>query len=258
MHLIYSLLLTTFLFGYYGKVEPLDTYTIKSNVTGKVLLANSYLEGEDVKNSLIVKVDDFNDKIDLKNLLKQKDILSTQLSLYKNILNEQNQTLDIKKYNYEIYKDLKTKSKIEKDAKFLEYITAKISIEQTKITIENIKNQLSSINASIDKLKKSIKDKLIVVNGYLYQVLVKKDEFISLGSSILTVMDISKTKISIFIPINEIEKIKNRSIYINDKKSNFTISKIFKVADEKYVTSYKVEIIGNYDKISDVVKVEFK
>jgi hypothetical protein len=251
-------MLSTFLFSYYGKVEPLDTYTLKSNVNGKVISINSNLEGKTVNNKIVVNVDTFNDKIDLNSLKTQKKSISNQIEFYKNILNEQNSILKIKQDNYEVYKQLKTKSKTEKDLKLLDFISAKISINQTKITLSNLQNQLSSINSNIKKLEKTILDKEIKVDGYLYKLLIDKDDYISYGSPVATVMDISKTKISIFIPINEIEKIKNKAVYINDKKSNFTISKIFKVADEKYVTSYKIEIIGNYDKISDVVKVEFK
>ena len=71
-------------------------------------------------------------------------------------------------------------------------------------------------------------------------------------------MDIDKVKIAVFVPIDKIDTIKSKKIYINDKVSNFKIDKIYKVADKKYVTSYKVEIIGKYPNISDIVKVEFK
>ncbi len=60
------------------------------------------------------------------------------------------------------------------------------------------------------------------------------------------------------MPINKIDLIKNKVVYINGKKSNFKISKIYKVTDPKYITSYKVELIGNGLKFGDVVRINFK
>ena len=63
---------------------------------------------------------------------------------------------------------------------------------------------------------------------------------------------------TIYVPIDEIDKIKNKYIYINGKKSEFKIYKIWNVPDTQYVTSYKVELVGNGLKFGDIVKVEFK
>jgi hypothetical protein len=87
---------------------------------------------------------------------------------------------------------------------------------------------------------------------------VNKGDYIVPGSLLATTMDINKVKLDIYVPINKISTIKNKKIYINGKISDFKINKIYKVADEKFVTSYKVEIVGKYPTISDIVKVEFK
>ena len=71
-------------------------------------------------------------------------------------------------------------------------------------------------------------------------------------------MDIKRVKLTIYVPIKKIESIKGKKIYINGKESNFVIDKIYKVADEKFITGYKVELVGNYPTLSDIVKVEFK
>ncbi|RUM57848.1 MAG: hypothetical protein DSY40_00480, partial [Nautilia sp.] len=68
----------------------------------------------------------------------------------------------------------------------------------------------------------------------------------------------SKEKIYIYVPINKINSIKNKKIYINGKESNFKIAYVKKVADDKFVTSYKVKLVGNYPTISEVVKIDFK
>jgi hypothetical protein len=87
---------------------------------------------------------------------------------------------------------------------------------------------------------------------------VNRGDYLNFGTPIATTMDISKQKIYIYVPIDKIETIKNRKIFINGKKSNFKIAYIQKVADKNFVTSYKVKLVGNYPKISDIVKIEFK
>ena len=76
MYLIFSLLLSiSLLFGYYGKIEPFQEYIIKADISGKVVEVNKSCEAKKCKN-IIIKIDDYQDKIDLKNL-------TTQLQNYK-------------------------------------------------------------------------------------------------------------------------------------------------------------------------------
>jgi len=238
-----SLLTSSLLFGYYGKVEPINTYNIKSDVSGKVIEVNKSAEATNYKG-IIIKIDDYQNKIDLKNL-------QTQLSNLKNIQKSQEEILKRKKRIYEIYKTLKTKSQIDKDNKFFDYKNSLIALNQTKNTISNLEAQIA-------KLKDTIRKKTISVKNYIYDIKVNKGDFVSMGSLLLTTFDIDKVKIEIFVSIDKIDEIKNKNIYINGKKSDFIIDKIYKVADEKYTTSYKVKIVGKYPKISDIVKIEFK
>ena len=238
-----SLLASSLLFGYYGKVEPYQVYNIKSDVSGKVIEVNKSSEATKYKG-IVVKIDDYQNKIDLKNL-------KTQLNNFENIKSAQQQIVDKKRKIYEVYKTLKTKSQIEKDTKFFDYQNSLIALNQTKNTISNLKAQIA-------KLEDTISKKNISFKNYIYEIKVNKGDFVNFATPIATTMDISKVKIDIYVPIDKIESIKNKKIYINNKLSDFKINKIYKVADTKYVTSYKVELIGKYPNISDIVKVEFK
>jgi len=238
-----SLLVSNLLFGYYGKVEPYQTYNIKSDVSGKVVDVNKSVEGKNF-DGIVIKIDDYQNRVDLQNL-------ETQLQNLEIIKLSQEEILKRKKRNYEIYKTLKTKSQFDKDNKFFDYQNSLIVLNQTKNNISNLKTQIL-------KLKDTINKKTISFRNYIYQIKVNKGDFVNFATPLATIMDIKKVKIEIFIPIDKIDTIKNKKIYINDKLSNFKISKIYKIADEKYITSYKVEIIGKYPKISDIVKVEFK
>ena len=244
MRLIYSsLIASSLLFGYYGKVEPFQTYNIKSDVSGKVIDVNKSSEGTNYKG-IVIKIDDYQNRIDLQNL-------QNQLKNYKSILSSQQEIVDKKYKTYQIYKTLKTKSQIDKDLKFYDYQNSLIALNQTKNTISNLQAQIA-------KLKDTIQKKNISFKNYIYKIDVNKGDYVNFSTPLATTMDIRKVKINIFIPINKIVSIKNKKIYINGKLSNFKIDKIYKVADSKYVTSYKVEIVGQYPKISDIVKVEFR
>jgi len=238
-----SVLASSILFGYYGKVEPYQTYNIKADVSGKVIKVDKSKEATNYKG-IVIKIDDYQNRIDLKNL-------QAQLRNFENIKLAQQKIVNKKYHTYKIYKTLKTKSQIEKDLKFYDYENSLIALNQTKNTISNLKAQIA-------KLRDTIAKKSISFKHYIYKIDVNKGDYVSFATPIATTMNITKVKIDIYVPIDKINSIKNKKIYINGKLSDFKIDKIYKIADTKYTTSYKVELIGKYPKISDIVKVEFK
>jgi hypothetical protein len=241
------LLSTSFLitaFGYDAKVLPFDSYTIKSSVAGSVIYANKNLEGKNVKNALVVKIDDFNDKSDLQNIRNQINILKEEIQNQKQIVKRKYDT-------YLRYEKLKTKSKQEKDLKFYDYIASKNQLL-------SLKSQLSNLIDNENKLLDNIRKKNIKVSGYVYKILVDKGSYVAPGTPIVEIDDISKEKLYIYVPIGKTESLKNKTVYINGKKSDFRIVKIWKVSDSEYITSYKVELVGNGLKIGDIVKVKLK
>ena len=240
---LFLIFLSSFLFGFYGKVEPYRTFLIKSDVSGKVVEVNKSCEGGFCKG-VVIQIDDYQNRLDLKNL-------ENQLITMKKILESEKLIVERKRKNFQIFNKLKTKSQFEKDNKFFDYQNSLISLYQTK-------NSILKLETDIKKLKDTISKKRIVFKNYIYSLKVEKGDFVNVGTALAITMDINLTKIDIFIPIDNISTIKDKTIFINNKKSDFKISKIYQVADDKYVTSYKVEIIGHYPKISDVVKVEFK
>ena len=233
-----------YLFGYKAKVEPFEVYNIKAVVNGRVVIANKDLEATNIKNKLIVKIDDTNNKIDLENLQNQLELLKKQI-------NNQQIVVKRKKDIYERYKKLKTRSQTEKDLKFFDYIS---SLNQ----LISLKSQYNNTLANINKIKDTINKKRIKANGYVFKIHVKKDDYVNPGSLTANIYNISKQKLTIYVPIEEIENIKDKKVYINGKKSNFKIYKVWDVPDDKFVTSYKVELIGNGLKFGEIVNIELK
>jgi TolA-binding protein len=233
-----------FVFAYEAKVEPFDIYKIKSSVAGEVVLSAKSTEAKNLKNSTIVKIDDTQNLIDLKNLQEQVKILKEEIQNQKEILKR-------KKSVYEKYKNLKTKSQLEKDLKFYDYINA-----QNQLL--NLNSQLNADIAGIEKLKDTINKKNVKADGYVYKIYVNRGDYVAPGMLIADIYDVSKQKLTIYVPVNEAEDLKNKKVYINSKPGKFKIYKIWSVPDTQYVTSFKVELVGNGLKFGNIVNVELK
>ena len=232
------------LFGYSARVEPFDAYNIKASVGGKVIKTFKNLENKNLKNALIIKLDDKQELIELKNIKNQIEILKQKIKNQLEIIKR-------KKSIYERYKNLKTKSIEAKNMKFYDYINAKNQLL-------SLKSSLSSLIANKEKLEDIIDKKNIKYTGYLSEIMVSKDDYAAPGMIVAKGYDINRQKLYIYVPINKIDTIKNKKVYINNKLSNFKIYKIWIVPDSKYITSYKVELVGNGLKFGDIVEVKFK
>jgi len=243
MKKIMFLFIAVFAFAYEAKVEPFDVYKIKSSVAGEVVRADKNSEAENIKNRLIVKIDDTQNVVDLNNAYSQEKILAEEIKNQEEIVKR-------KKSVYEKYKNLKTKSQTEKDIKFYDYMSA---LNQ----LLSLKSQLENTKSNILKLKDTIKKKNIKATGYVYKVYVNKNDYVAPGVLIADVYDVSKQKLVIYVPVG-MKDIKNKTVYINGKKSGFKVYKVWNVPDTQYITSYKVELVGKGLNFGEVVKVELK
>ncbi len=231
------------MYGYTARVLPFENYNIKAAVSGKIVKTYKNFEYSYINDKVIVKIDSKKEKIDLENV-------KNQISLLKEEIKNQEKLLNRKKNTYLRYANLKSKSLDEKNLKFYDYMA---SFNQLLILKSNLSGLIDQKNRLLDVLdKKNIKFK-----GYLTEILVSKDDYVNPGSLIAKGYDISREKLYIYVPVGKIDDIKNKKIYINKKKSNFKIYKISKIPDEKYITSYKVELVGNGLKFGDIVDVEF-
>lgn len=227
--------ISSFVFGmeYYSKLEPVDTFSVKAAVSGKVIYTNDKVEGKFVKgNTLIIKLDN--------------DLNKIELAQTENKLNSLEGMLKIQQKNYERLSSISSKSAYEKDTQ--------------KVQVLNLETQKADLLIKIATLKDSIKNKELYSNNlYIYDIAVSVGDYVNAGTLLYEANDLSKGKLEIYIPISDYENILNKTIYIDGKQSDLKINKIYKVADSKHISSYKCEIIiPNPDNFSKLVKVEFK
>ena len=217
---------------YYAKLEPIDSFQVKSAVAGKVIYSNSKIEGLQANNSTIIEIDSLVNKVEFEQS--------------KNKLKFIDEMLEIEKNNYSRLNQVTSKSEFEKDTQKLKVINLESSKADMIIKIETLKDTISN-------------KKLVEKSNYIFNIAVKDGDYVSPGTLLYESKDLSKGKLEIFVPIAQIDEIKNKDIYLDGVKSNVKISKIYDVADATNISAYKVELIIEDVKIfSRLVKIEFK
>ncbi|QKF82077.1 HlyD family secretion protein [Halarcobacter ebronensis] len=216
--------------SYIGVVEPVNEFTIYAKTSGEIVSLDKNDEMK-ILTKDIIKID--------------KSLEVDTLKLYEEQLKLYNQKLEIMQSNYEKYITIRGMSKVDKDNKLLEII--------------DLKNSIATLKISIVDLKNSIKDKTISINNlYLKEFLVNKYDYLTAGTKVATVYDMSKSKLTVYVNAEDYKNIKNKLIYINDVKSDYKINKIDITTDTTYISSYKTEVLIDSKEYGKTLKVEFK
>jgi len=245
---------------YYAKVEPVESYSIKSSASGQVVKSDISQEGKYVKNSLVIKIDDATNLQDLKTSQEKLKTLKEIEAIDRQNLKNTKLSYEIKKRNYDRIKNLKTKSIYEKDNQLVSVISAQSQYLSAKQTLQNIKSQIDDLKYKIFVLKDTINKKNIwLKNRFLYKLHVKKGDYVNSGTLLMDVDDISKAKLTVYLSYEDMINLDKKSIYINDKKSDLKFHKVWRVADTTNISSYKAELYIPAPKVfSRVVKIELK
>ena len=245
---------------YYSKVEPYEILTISSNVSGQVTFADEKSEGEVLGKKPYIKIDDKLDRIELNNVRKKVALLKNTLKLNEEMKKNYEEILAKKQKNYDNIKKLKTKSVIEKDRELYDLIATQNTLISTAKEVDNLKVQINDLNLRKEQLRKSIADKTLTAKGHvLYLLSVKEGQVVNPGMMLSQVADISKAKLTIYLNARDMKDAKSKSIYLNGKKTDYKVDRLWEIADSKHLSSYKAEIIIKAPKhFSELMKVELK
>ena len=262
MKYLFLLLTPLFLFAkvHYAKVEPYESITLKAAVSAQVTKSTVTLEGSTV-NGTIIKLDDKLDQTKLTSSNASLKLIQSMLQTNQNILAALKQSMNKQKSYHLRISDIASASKTQKDNAFYAYTNAKTQYFSTKEKIDSLRQQRLDLKYEVARLKDSLSKKSIKLNNmFLYKLLVNKGDFVNMGTSLAEVKDLSKGKLVLFLESSELKDIKSKTIYIDGEASKFKISKIWEVADEKFISSYRTEIIINNPKnmFSKLLKVEFR
>jgi len=246
---------------HYAKVEPYETVTLKSAVSAQVTQAKVELEGTTIKNDIIIKLDDKLNKIKLKSDRDALVLIKNMLKINRQNLKSLSLSLQRQEDYYHRISNISSVSITQKDKAFYSYINAKTQYLSTKEKIESLKKQKLDLIYSIEWLKDSISKKTIILkNRFLYKLLVHKGDFVNMSMPLAQIKDLSRAKLTLFLEDDELQDIKSKKIYINNKPTNYKIDKIWSVADDKFISSYRAEIVIPKPKynFSKLLKVELR
>jgi len=246
---------------HYAKVEPYESVVLKSAVSAQVVDVDLDAEGKMVKDALVIHLDDHLDRADLNASQQSLGLLHTMLGINEEIVKSLADALKRQKGYYERLNRLTTASKTQKDTAFSGFVAAKNQYLSTQEKIETLKKQILDMEYRIERLKDSIVKKNIRLRDrYLYKLTVRRGDFVNPGSPMATIQDQSRGKLTLFLEPSEIEGVEEKHVYIDGKESPFRVDKVWHVADEKFISSYRAEIYVDAPRgyFSKLVKVELK
>jgi multidrug resistance efflux pump len=263
MKTVVLFLLPLFIFAkvHYAKVEPYETVVLKAAVSGLILEADMEAEGSLVTDQRVIHIDDVLDKANLKDSQTSLLLLERMLEINKEIAESLNGTVKRQEGYYKRISKLTTASKTQKDNAYSTYISAKTQYLSTREKIVSLQKQIIDMKYRITQLEDMIKKKSIVLfNRYLYKLMVRTGDYVNPGTPLAAVYDISKAKLVLFLEPEELNKVKEKRVYIDGKKTEYRVNKVWNVADEKFISSYRAEIYlpAPKEKFSQLLKVELK
>ena len=246
---------------HYAKVEPFERVTLKAAVSGEVVDANLSAEGETPKRSRIIHIDDALDRINLSNAHKSLDLIKKMLDINQESAKSLKESMTRLRASYERIKGLSTASKSQKDSAYNSYASAKTQYLATREKIETLKKQILDTQYRIAQLQDTIAKKSIYLDGrYLNALLVRKGDFVAPGTPLAKIDDLRQGKLVLFLDPEEVENISDKAVYLDDNRTDYKIDKVWRVADEKYISSYRAEIYlpKSPELFSKLIKVEIK
>lgn len=246
---------------YYAKVEPYESITLKSSVNALVTQVDLESEGKILKNTEVIVLDDSLDKIYLNSSQKSIVLLEEMLKINKEIAKSLNDTTKRQEGYYQRLNRLATASKTQKDNAYSTFSSAKTQYLGTLEKIINLEKQILDFEYKIAGLKDSITKKSIIIDDkYLYKMLVRKGDFVNAGTPLVEIKDVSRAKLVLFLDEEDLDDIEHKIIYLDNKKTEHKLDKFWRIADEKFISSYRAEIVIKTPELlfSKLVKIEIK
>ena len=245
---------------YYAKVEPYELLQIASNVNAQIIKVDEAQEGRVLGSKAFIVMDDTLDKAELRSTRSKIATLEAIAQKNETLLQNYKEMLAKKEKNYARIKDLSIKSDSEKDREFYDLIATRNQYIATIKENDNLKINLNDAKIRLLQLEKNIKNKHISAPGYvLYKLMVKKAQVVAMGTVLAQVADISKAKLTLYLSAKDHDTVSQKVIYLNGEKTDYKITQLWDIADEKQLSNYKAQIIIKAPKtFSKLVKVSFR
>jgi multidrug resistance efflux pump len=263
MKLLLLFLAPLFIFAkvHYAKVEPYESVVLKSAVSALVMEVDLDSEGSMVMSKRVIHLDDSLDQTNLENSKKSVVLLEKMLDINEEIASSLSGTVKRQESYYKRISKLSTASKTQKDNAYSSFTSVKTQYLGTREKIVSLEKQIMDMKYKVEQLKDSISKKsLVLENKYLYKLMVRKGDFVNPGSPLAQIEDASKAKLVLFLEPEELDNIEQKRVYLDGEQTEYKVNKVWRIADEKFISSYRAEIYIPAPKasFSKLVKVEIK
>jgi len=263
MKILLLLLTPLFIFAkvHYAKVEPYDSVVLKSAVSGLVLDVDLKAEGTMVTGKRVIHLDDVLDKESLKDTKQSVQLLEQMLGINQEIAGSLSESVKRQEGYFNRISKLSTASKTQKDNAYSTFTSAKTQYLSTKEKIVSLQKQILDMKYRVTQLEDSINKKSVLLNGkYLYKLMVRKGDFVAPGSPLARIDDAKRAKLVLFLEPGELADVREKTVYLNGERTDYKVNKVWRVADEKFISSYRAEIYIPAPKamFSKLVKIELK
>ncbi|HIP17771.1 MAG TPA: hypothetical protein EYG78_00355 [Sulfurovum sp.] len=246
---------------HYAKVEPYESVVLKSAVSGLVVDVDLDAEGTLVNDKRVIHIDDALDKTNLEDTKKSIALLEKMLGINHEIASSLAGTVKRQEGYFKRISKLSTASKTQKDNAYSAFTSAKTQYLSTKEKIISLEKQILDMQYKASQLEDIlVKKSIIPQKKYLYKLLVRKGDYVAPGTALAELQDASRAKLVLFLEPEELVGTDDKVIYLDGKRTEYKIGKVWRVADEKFISSYRAEIYipAPQNEFSKLVKVEMK
>ena len=246
---------------HYAKVEPYDSVVLKAAVNGLVLEVDLEAEGTLVQGKRVIHIDDVLDKTNLKDTKESIVLLEQMLGINQEIASSLAGTVKRQEEYFHRISKLSTASKTQKDNAYSAFTSAKTQYLNTKEKIVSLQKQIIDMKYKVSQLKDTlVKKSIIPENKYLYKLMVRRGDYVAPGTPLAELQDARKAKLVLYLEPEELKDVEKRTVFIDNKKTEYKVNKVWRVADEKFISSYRAEIYikAPQNTFSKLVKVELK
>ena len=246
---------------HYAKVEPYESVVLKSAVSGLVVDVDLDAEGTLVNDKRVIHIDDALDKTNLEDTKKSIALLEKMLGINQEIASSLAGTVKRQEGYFKRISKLSTASKTQKDNAYSAFTSAKTQYLSTKEKIISLEKQILDMQYKASQLEDIlVKKSIIPQKKYLYKLLVRKGDYVAPGTALAELQDASRAKLVLFLEPEELVGTDDKVIYLDGKRTEYKIGKVWRVADEKFISSYRAEIYipAPQNEFSKLVKVEMK
>jgi len=246
---------------HYAKVEPYDSVVLKSAVSALVMEVDLDAEGSMVTSKRVIHLDDTLDKASLKDSKKSVVLLEKMLGINEEIATSLSGSVKRQEGYYNRISRLSTASKTQKDNAYSTFTSVKTQYLGTREKIVSLEKQIMDMKYKAVQLEDSIAKKSVVLkNKYLYKLMVRKGDFVNPGAALVQIKDASRAKLVLFLEPEELDQVGQKIVYLDGKKTEYKVNKVWRMADEKFISSYRAEIYipAPENSFSRLVKIELK